>query len=381
METHSQILPMESIVLSPSQSKAVEALSTHDVLNLIGPAGTGKTTTITEWAKKQKMIDETHSCALCKKDLPVRVSSKTAKNPNRAFVSCTPCNYFSWADVPSKPICFVAPTHTAADVIKNHLESSLSHVSTVTTLASLLQYHQVTNPSTAEQEFRPRGQWVQAKDGYNYIETRDLKKSFADKKVIIIDESSMMTESYSKELISLQKLFSFTLVFCGDHYQLNPVNAKMMFPVSDVPTVELKEQHRSSNSGVSSCYAYLREAVRTNGAAFSWECLQTEGIQFVKECPCESDTPLVLAWTNAAVHDHNQKLRESRLGKEKMSLTFAEGDIIVVTRPIVHRQVWTEWADKIRNDQQLAEPVSEYLYRNGKRLLVTNAQQEYIEYQ
>lgn len=370
----------QSIQLSPSQAEAVDAITHHALLNLVGPAGTGKTTTITEWARQQSFSIE-YRCALCNKPLQIQTSSKTAKNPNRPFVSCRVCNYFSWTDNPCKPMSFVAPTHTAADVIKTTMNTDLSKYCDVITLASLLQYHQITNPITSEAEFRPRGKWIETKDGYTYVECRELKRTFLDKKVIIIDESSMITNQHALELIDYQRQFGFKLLFCGDHYQLNPVKAKMFFPIPNIPIVELREQHRSSHTGLSTCYSYLRECVRNHGEGFSWERVSKPRIHIVKECPLDVSTPIVLAWTNACVTSHNRRLREFHVGKENLEQKFVKGDIVVVTRPIVEWNLWFQWLGRTKKDQQLPEPPVEYTYKNGTRLIVQHADLCTLEYQ
>ena len=302
--------------LSPSQVLALKKIQECKSVNLLGPAGSGKTTTITRWIS-------------------------------------------GLSEMERDSILFLAPTHKAISVIQR-----LSQFGTpIKTVSSFLGYQMTTNPMTLVEEFRPRGSWVLRKDTEDQWEYQTdqafFLRSAAGIRYLIVDESSMLTKVQVEELVRISKP-GIKLILTGDPYQLPPVGESLSFPCQLLEgTVELTEQHRASNHGVQSCFDYLRKVVQTNGSSFEGfdRFLGDETVRIVKTSPRYNGAPITLSWTNQRTRVHNQKLRECYIGAEQCKNRFVVGDKLVTTR------------QTIRRDGTLGFP-------NGREFIVTNIVQE-----
>jgi hypothetical protein len=365
---------MAGFELSVSQKEAINSLRKHDVLNLCGPAGTGKTTVIVEWIKDNYKLSEPGVNSVvaegegdCNHDELLPKKGKYGK-----YIKCIHCNLTSSWPVPeSAPfvqinlpkyegVVFLAPTHQAVSVIKEMLDQRDICVD-VKTVSSFLGYRKVINPNTAKEEFRPVGKWVYQKKmkivNSKPVEMNDTSKDqiyresfdartngmfyYTDAKektkytTVVVDESSMLTPVHVRELLEYQKEMAYKLVFAGDHYQLPPVGYPLAFPIKDIPTAELKEQHRAGTSELNRVFELLRDLVRTKGASwsgFNRLLPQGDSIKVVETLAISKETPLTLSWRNKVVDKYNHNIRECCIGKSNMSQLFASNDKVRAAR-------------------------------------------------
>lgn len=287
---------MAHITLSQSQQRVFNALCSHESINLLGPAGTGKTTVLSAYLKHLQ------------------------DNEYKGKITC------------------LAPTHRAAHVLRQSMSTFVDSdlAFEVKTISAFLCYGPVMNPMPPfYEEFRKAGDWVcidQAKDKWKYVETKSSDFIKAD--IMIIDECSMVSQEHLDNLLecSVEQF-----VFTGDPYQLPPVNEEPVFPVEGYPSIELEEQHRAQNGDLQTTYRYFRNLVKSNGEGYRGVGhLKSNHVTLVRKSDLVIDdrTPLVLSWTNATKDKYNTRIRKEYVGEENTHKEYADGDKVIAMRNV-----------------------------------------------
>jgi hypothetical protein len=307
MDASSQSMTTKEIVLSTCQQKAYDMLTLHynsddNLINLVGPAGCGKTFLLSYWCNHQSSLRET---------------------------------------------VFLSPTHRAKEVLIKCLPKE-AHVMTTD---SFLGLRMTVNPFTLETEFRPIGDWTHNPDNkkWEYIEDNDNKQEEIIKwdtiKVVIQDESSMLSkESSDKGMLLINQCIQHNvkLILSGDDLQLPPINGQWMFPLrvlnnKRIQVIHMTTQLRSSKNDLQDSFNILRKAVKNNGKGF--KLVPTDNIKpisYKNILKCDFKRTRILAHTNKRVAYHNniilQHIRRQQ-GISKNILLYP-GDLVLTMEAI-----------------------------------------------
>lgn len=296
------------VILSPCQQKAYEELCSHYdadnesiVINLVGPAGSGKTFLLSNWCmRNEEALRET---------------------------------------------VFLSPTHRAKEV----LIKSLPKDAMVMTTDSFLGLRMTVNPYSLETEFRPSGDWTHndTTGRWEYIENKRQEEIVKwDKiKVIVQDEASMLSkDSSDKGMLLLKECTDHNakLILCGDDLQLPPINGEWMFPLKvhkeqDIPTIIMNTQLRTSKNDLQECFQLLRKAIINKGKGF--KLIPSENVRPISHeniLKCDFNKTRILAHTNKRVAYHNNIIIQNIRKKQGISknIVFHPGDLVLTMEAI-----------------------------------------------
>ena len=283
-------------MLSPSQQRFVNLLTENKKnINLMGPAGTGKTYVLSHWFRT----------------LPEAIQKRTV---------------------------FLSPTHRACEVLRKALGNLIC---TVKTTDSFLGLQETVHPETLEISYRPPGSWelFDAKgkilqssksssgETWKYVEHIQFGERW-DVDYVIQDESSMLadTSNRGRKLLEICKARDIRLVLCGDPLQLPPVGEETIFPNPKFETVTLTEQHRGNHEDVRALYSILRTSVQEH---LQPSLENTDHVKVIQTLQLNKDTPLILAHTNRKVDTYNFLMRKKLYGAQAMEENFLPGEKIV----------------------------------------------------
>lgn len=188
---------MKPFRLNQKQEKAIEAMITFAVdgtlgsAAFMGAAGTGKTTTLQHFARK-----------------------------------CI--GLFG-----EKTILFITPTHKAASVLREKMPKGIN----VDTIAKTIGVKTKRNKDKEE--------FVEPTVSVLHKQAESLKERFPDLKIIIVDESSMVSQNNADSLQAIVDLCNhLPIVFSGDPFQLPPVAEKS----KDLDQLETEEETEYSKN-------------------------------------------------------------------------------------------------------------------------------------
>lgn len=325
-----------NIQLNNQQKEALEKIkgflfSDFDNFFLLGDAGTGKSYTV----------------SLGLKDSPFRESE----------------------------IIALAPSHKAKNVLKKFFNGSGFFIE-VATIHSALGMRLTTSLDN--------GKNILKKD-----EERDL---LALKKLVIIDEISMVNEELVKILMPLQVEYGFKLLLLGDIKQLPPINS-YQFPIFELQGEKfyLTEVMRYSNENIKKILDDCKELIGINQ-----EKINQENFDFISLNPyplIKQDEDLIITNYSDAL---NQFLDTRKKGKDAICLAFKnktldqlENEIRLnlygkdfeklpryIPFEILISQNQLYWFDpilKIIQDISLAKPIT-----NGSRLIIKSCEEIFL---
>lgn len=201
----------------------------------------------------------------------------------------------------NKTVTCLAPTHQA----KLQLQSNIKERSKLkfTTVASFLNVKLQKNKMTGRKEFT---------DG-------SVNKSKVTD-VIIVDESSMLTE---KQVFNLLKLQTKSLViFIGDFNQLPPVNSEngeVYF--NSLITYELLNQQRNSGEILAMCNILRQKVLYPTETVENVVVLDSsdelfENLMMVLEYDADPYKTSYLGYTNATVNNYRNKIHKELYGDD-----------------------------------------------------------------
>ena len=233
---------MKPIRLNPEQQKAVKDMiefvtdGTQGSVAFMGAAGTGKTTTLQHFAR----------------------------------------DFFGLFG--ENTILFVVPTHKAAGVLRKKMPRGI----TVNTIAKVIGVTTAKNKD--KQEF------VEPTVNMLHRRSEALRKEMPDLKLIVVDESSMVSQSNANSLEAIAKLCNeLPIIFTGDPYQLPPIVPKSK-DQNESETEEEQEYSKDmcSQFTQSSYKIILKKVERHNGPVLDYATSIRKNFQQVNKFPLDS---------------------------------------------------------------------------------------------
>jgi len=233
---------MKPIRLNQEQEKAIKDMiefvadGTSGSAAFMGAAGTGKTTTLQHFARK--------------------------------FIEL----------FGEKTILFITPTHKAASVLREKMPKGIS----VDTIAKTIGVK--TKKNKDKEEF------VEPTVSVLHKQAESLKERFPDLKIIIVDESSMVSQNNADSLQAIVDLCNhLPIVFSGDPFQLPPV-AKKSKDLDQLETEEETEYSKNMCSQFASAsYSIkLKKVERHTGPVFDYATSIRENFKQPNKFPLSS---------------------------------------------------------------------------------------------
>jgi len=283
---------MKPIRLNPEQEKAVKDMiefvtdGTQGSVAFMGAAGTGKTTTLQHFA--------------------------------RNFIEL----------FGEKTILFVAPTHKAAAVLREKMPRGII----VNTIAKAIGTTTVKNKD--KQEF--------VEPSVNILHRRfeSLKKEMPDLKLIVVDESSMVSQNNANSLEAIAKLYNkLPIIFTGDPYQLPPIVPKLKD--ENQPDTEEKEQEYSkdmcSQFARSSYKILLTKVERHNGPVLDYATSIRKNFNQVNKFPLDSrkdKNSLIEIFNSEAIWMQDFFASVSKNGLSARAITHKNNNCNILTKAL-----------------------------------------------
>jgi DNA polymerase III delta prime subunit len=295
---------MAKITLNEDQEEAFKKLqsfiddeSSHMYL-LEGAAGTGKTTTLSQFVE-------------------------WADSNNRAF-----------------SICMCSPTHKALRVIKDMCPHSVKNKITFSTLHSMLGLkHEIT------------------KDGKEiFVPDRKMASKFPFFDLVIVDESSMIDNQLFNEMEN-QNANKTKILFIGDSNQINPVNHSISIPMSPEKREKYKIGYsrlnkivrqaennpiiKYSQSVIHDSFSFdpgTKDMIDETGVLMISTSQQDVILYLLKyyfkseKFDEDANYCKIVAWRNATVDAYNKTVRALKYGRSAEKIVLNEK--LIVDRPI-----------------------------------------------
>ncbi len=235
------------------------------------------------------------------------------------------CQFIRW--LKSQGISYLAacPTNKASKNLRKIAESAGIDLE-VKTVAQLLGQQPELNEQTGKEEFVCNG-----------------STNFADYRVVIIDEFSMVNRENFREIISEAKSHGCKVLFVGDHAQLPPINeGEPMAATYQMLSATLSEIVRYDGD-----LARIAEAVRSKPVLPPFDttadktlvCLpEAEWLKRAfdlfdsEEFDADSDYVRLLAWRNKTVDALNHAVRLHLWGESVNP--FVPGDRLIARKPL-----------------------------------------------
>lgn len=233
---------MKPIRLNPEQQKAVKDMiefvtdGTQGSVAFMGAAGTGKTTVLQHFA--------------------------------RNFIDLFGKN----------TIFFVTPTHKAAGVLRKKMPGGIK----VWTVAKTIGMRATKNKDKLE--------FVELGVNTLHRQFESLKKEMPDLKLIVVDESSMVSQDNANSLAAIAELYNNKpIIFTGDPYQLPPIVSKIKSE-DELETEDEQEYSKNmcSQFTQSSYKIILKKVMRHNGPILDYATSIRENFKQVNKFPLNS---------------------------------------------------------------------------------------------
>lgn len=237
----------------------------------------------------------------------------------------------------NKKIVIAAPTHQALGVIKSTFlgrgDVKYNTVS-IQTIQSLLGYVQYYN-----------------KAGEKYFAKGKYQKNWKDYELIIVDECSMLTNQIIDDIREKCKQnVNIKIIYVGDPAQLPPINqptSKLFTGNVTAEKYELTEIIRTNNNEIinlSRCHRdwvfsgdirtnvpKLKDYVSANITLFNYRTDTNLWLDtFIEKIKNETQTSIILSWTNASVDSHNDYVRNKIFNKTDLK-KYEDGEIVIFT--------------------------------------------------
>lgn len=233
---------MKPIRLNPEQEKAVKDMiefvtdGTQGSVAFMGAAGTGKTTTLQHFARK--------------------------------FIGL----------FGEKTILFITPTHKAAGVLREKMPKGIN----VDTIQKTIGVK--TKKNKDKEEF------VEPTVSTLHRQAESLKERLPDLKLIIVDESSMVSQNNANFLQAIADLCNhLPIVFSGDPFQLPPVAKKSKD--SDQSEIEEETEYSKDMCSQFACASYsikLEKVERHTGPVLDYATSIRENFKQPNKFPLSS---------------------------------------------------------------------------------------------
>ncbi len=225
-DTPHTLLAAADIPLNEQQLKAVELALDGQSFCLIGPAGTGKTSTVNRLIRELIAQDRVRK---------IGESTKAFRAEDFAMVGC-------------------AYTRRARDNLARNSPSQL----VTSTLHNLIEFQ-----PTKKTEMTLTGDM---KEKIVFEPARHFKNPLpASLQIIIIDEASMVsTELFDQVLDAIHPLSRVIFIFLGDLAQLPPVfgHAILGFKLLELPVVELSKVYRQKDGEILDFATQIRQGIQ-----------------------------------------------------------------------------------------------------------------------
>ena len=176
------------------------------------------------------------------------------------------------------------------------------------------------------------------------------KKSFSSKfqlnpmkqNVLIIDESSMISNEDLKDLLNLSKKCNLKIIFLGDKYQIPEVSTNKVKQISDVFTkidnISLTKVHRTSNDDILKVLneiienpdGYLPIISNTDNIKFYNQINKPKFyIDFLETYIKEPEDTVFITYTNNSIKIFNNSVRKDIYGSREGLKTLFVGETII----------------------------------------------------
>ena len=270
---------------------------THTIAVLTGSAGTGKTTVIGEIIKQAKNINDMIPVALC------------------------------------------ASTHRAARVLSNIVNYNLFEYSKATTAHTLFKLRPTVSAS---------GKELITASGTCKIKPGSL---------VIIDEASMISNSFLKAIVDIVKKNHLKLLFVGDPFQLPPISDKCSIFDGSLATYTLTTVHRQLGGnpildkanefreyieGIRNIEPTLETNINSKGEGIHVLPHANFVTKFVQKymnytAGTEVDVPLC-TYTNESAINYNAMIRKASYFLEDVVQPFYPGELLIANSVVMESE-------------------------------------------
>lgn len=314
-----------------------------------------------------------------------------------------------------------APTHCALNILEKYFKTNykddnqkiLNKIKFMT-IHKLLEYKASISNETGDKIFKSEKEST-------YLKSKQ-------KRLIIIDECSMLSSTIVKDIDKYIELYSLKVIYLGDQMQLRPVNSDSKSLIfTSIPEkypfhITLTEIMRTKSPSIKNISQIIREwNSKDKSISIINQCIPehelkmipfrlyhkkddyvaTTWFKYVVEKIKENTVPIILTWRNASAKYYNQIIREHIHKTKKLSnymvndclmfngfyaspeidnipsVRFYTSNVIKINEVVSEKKLLIDWNDiKLKNINKIPSSVLTAYYKLIKKL--SNFPSEFI---